>query len=342
MRGSVVGMLVLVGWIADGTPVRAPLWVAAGLVALLVHEFAHARVAHRGGATPLVELSWRGGLTRWYPPGELAPPTEARALLSGPLAGFALAFAADRAAALVTGTSAAADLTTQWLSIVTGVSIVLAAVDLLPIFPRDGSRILLLLLRGPHVERVVRASGVGAVTAAVATAALVASPWRELALVPGVLLLTNTWLACWGDRAIGRPIEEAIAAHDWVAVRRRLLEDCDSVSLVAIAQQEALNSGDYLGAADIGDAALARGWRTIGFARRTAVARLLLEQDDLAMQRVHEAVALGADPEMLASETPLGVLRHRFDWPEKVVDLTALEDDAPFVIDLRETAADGV
>ena len=334
-------MLVLIGWITDGTPLRAPLWVSAGLVALFAHEFAHARVAHRGGATPLIELSWRGGLTRWYPPGHLAPLTEARALLAGPLTGLVLALAAARAAALVTGSSVVASLATQWLSILVGVSIVLAVVDLLPIFPRDGSRILLLLLPGLQVMRVVRVAMIGSVTAAVAAAALLASPWPELALVPGVLLLSNTWLALRGDRALGRPAEEAIAARDWTSVRRRLLEGCDSVALVAAAQQEALDCGDYVEAADIGDAALARGWHTIGFARRTAIARLLLEQDDRAMARVHEAVALGADPDDLARDTPLGRLRHRFDWPEKVVDLAAIEADA-FVVDLRETAVDGI
>lgn len=332
-------MLVLIGWIADGTPMRAPLWMSAGLVALAVHEFAHARVARRGGATPLVELSWRGGLTRWYPPDQLPPLTEARVLLAGPLVGLALALLADRAATLLTGTSIAANLGAQWLSILTGVSIVLAVVDLLPIFPRDGARILLLLLPGPHVLRVVRVAMVGAVTAAMAAGALLASPWPELALVPGFLVLTNTWLAVRGDRAIGRPAEEAIAAHDWTSVRRRLLEGCDSVTLVAAAQQEALDCGDYAEAADIGDAALSRGWHTIGFATRTAIARLLLEQDDRAMTRVQEAVALGADPDDLARTTPLGRLRHRFDWPEAVVDLTAIEADA-FVVDLRETAPD--
>lgn len=59
------------------------------------------------------------------------------------------------------------------------------------------------------------------------------------------------------------------------------------------------------------------------------------------MARVHEAVALGADPDDLARDTPLGRLRHRFDWPEKVVDLAAIEADA-FVVDLRETAVDGI
>ena len=341
MRGSAIAMLVLVGWVTDGTPERAPLWVTAGLVAMVAHEFAHARVAHRGGATPLVELSWRGGLTRWYPPGHLTPATEARALLAGPLAGLVLALVADRAAASITATGGVATVSTQWLAILAGISVVLAAIDLLPVFPRDGSRILLLLLPGPHVLRVVRVAGVGSVVAATVTTTLVASPWPELALVPGVLLLTNTWLACRGDRAIGRPVEAAIDAHDWTSVRRRLLQGCDSVTLVAHAQEEALACGDYEGAADIGDAALARGWHTIGFARRTAIARLLLEQDDRAMARVREAVTLGADPDELARETPLGALRHRFDWPQKVVDLTLLEGDDAFVVDLRAPASDG-
>ncbi len=337
LRGSAVPMLVLVGWITDGSPVRAPLWVTAGLVALAAHELAHARVARRGGATPLVELSWRGGLTRWFPPGQLSRSTEARALLAGPLAGLLVAFAADTAASAVTGTHWAADLSAQWLAILAGLSVVLAVLDLLPVFPRDGSRLVLLLLGGPTVANVVRAGAVGSVAASVATAVLLAvTPWPLLALVPGLFVLTNTWLAVHGDRAIGPPSPEAIARRDWRAVRRRVVAGCETPTGAAAAQQAALTAGDNAAAADIGDAALSHGWRSTSFATRTAVARLLLEEDDRAMALVHQAVALGADPDELAATTPLGQLRHRFDWPDAAARAAA---PPPFVIDLRDRTA---
>lgn len=337
VRGSLVAMLVFAGWVTDGTPARALQWVWAGTLALLLHELAHAWMARRAGVEPHVELSWRGGLTRW-PDDHLPPATAARVLLAGPLAGLVVALAVERLGRLVPTDSVLGAVTVETLSILGGISVVVAALDLLPIFPRDGSRLLLLVLRGNPVDQVVRAASFGAVAAALATAALVISPARELAIVTGVLLVTNTWLAVWGDRAVGQRVEDAIESGDWLSIRRRVAAGCDSPSLAALAQHHALAAGAYAEAADIGDAALDRGWLTIGFATRTAKARMFLEEDDRAMERVKDAVALGAHPDDLAKEGILRPLTLRLDWPS--AERRTHDEFDEFVIDLRDEVTD--
>lgn len=326
-------MLALAGWWFDGAPDRVPMWVLAGLAALLVHEMAHAWVGQRGGTTPYVDIAWHGGVTRWQPPGALSPRAELVALLAGPLAGATVggaALLASRSLATLSGT--AASLGADLLLLFAAVSLAVAVLDLLPVFPRDGARMLLLALSAAPVAAVVRTATIGAVVAAVATGVLAATPLGSLAVLPAVFLVTNTWLAIRGDRAIGRPVPEAIDAGDWTSVRRRILAGCDSPELAAQAQERALAVSAFSEAADIGDAALARGWRTIGFARRTATARAFNEQDDLAVARVQDAVALGADPDDLAQEPMLRHLTYRLDWPTAP---TGRPSDQAFVVDLR-------
>lgn len=332
VRGSAFATLALAGWVADGTPQRVALWVVAGVAALLLHELAHAGLARRWGAVPFIEVTWSGGLTRWHPPQRLSPLRGAAVLLAGPVTGAMGAGLALWAAATIAPTTALLVLAVEVLELFAAVSLVLAALDLLPVFPRDGSRLLLLALREQSVRQVVRAASVGAVVAAAAAGALLVSPWPRLAVVPAVLLVTNAWLALRGDRAIGRPVPEAIDAHDWASVRRRILAGCDAPEVAARAQERALAVSAFAEAADIGDAALARGWRTIGFARRTATARAFLEQDDLAVARVRDAVAYGADPDELAAAPMLGHLTYRLDWPSS--PRRRPSDD--FSIDLRD------
>lgn len=334
VRPSAPAMLALVGWWLDGVPDRVPLWVLAGLAALLVHEVAHAWVGQRGGTTPYVDISWHGGVTRWQPPGVLSTRAELVALLAGPLAGATVGWAAllgSRSLETLSGT--AAGVGADALLLFAAVSLGMAVLDLLPIFPRDGARVLLLALSGQAVAAVTRTAAIGTVVAATATGVLLATPHRSLAVLPAVFLLSNAWLALRGDRAIGRPVPEAIDAGDWASVRRRILAGCDSPELAAQAQERALAVSAFAEAADIGDAALARGWRTIGFARRTATARAFNEQDDLAVARVLDAVAFGADPDELAQEPMLRHLTYRMDWP---TSRTSQPLDDSFIIDLRD------
>lgn len=342
LRPSVVLTLVLIGWILDGAPDRALSWVVGGTAALLVHEVAHAWIGRLGGATPYVEISWHGGITRWQPPGALTSRAEAAALLTGPLVGAVVGWAALAGSRSVTQMSVpAASLAGDGLAIIGAVSLVVAALDALPIFPRDGARLLLLVMPGPPVTAVVRTATVGAVVAATTTAVLLVTPVAELALVTGVLTVTNAWLALRGDRAVGRPVPEAIEARDWRSVRRRLAEGCDSPELAALAQERALAVSAFHAAADIGDAALDRGWHIIGFARRTARARAFLEQDDLAVARVRDAVGFGADPDELAEDGILRYLTTRLDWPSSArrPARRPTRGEHVFAIDLRDGAA---
>lgn len=341
VRPSAPAVLALLGWLVDGSPDRILLWVVAGLAALVVHEVVHAWTGQLGGATPYIDISWHGGVTRWQPAGTLSRRAELGALLAGPVAGAAMGWAAlvaSRSLGTVSETAAGAAgtgvrLGAEALLLFAGVSLAAAALDLLPIFPRDGARVLLLSMSGQPVAAVVRTASIGAVVAAVATGVLLATPHRALTVIPGFFLVSNARLAIRGDRAIGRPVPEAIDAHDWTSVRRRILAGCDSPELAAQAQERALAVSAFAEAADIGDAALARGWRTIGFARRTATARAFNEQDDLAVARVIDAVAFGADPDELAREPMLRHLAYRLDWPSAPADRAK---DPGFAIDLRD------
>lgn len=302
-------MLALLGWWLDGTVARVWLWATVGVLALVVHELAHALVARRIGATPTCEVAWSGGLTRWDPTAVHSRSTHVVALLAGPAVGLVLGVAA-----VGLGHAPIGWVARDAVQVLAAVSLGAAVLDLLPLFPRDGSRVVLLWLRGNAVERTVRVATISSAIAAFATAGLALGPWPRLAVVPALFLGTSTWLALRGDRGIGLPVDEAVRRGAWTEVVRRVDAGCTTPHAAAAAQQRALAGSAFLAAADIGDAALRQGWTTIGFARRTAEARALLEHDDLAMQRVHDAVTHGADPADLA-RGPLARLAVRHDWP---------------------------
>lgn len=309
VHGGAPAVLGLLGWWLDGTAARVWLWATVGLVALVVHELAHALVGRRVGASPTCEVTWSGGLTRWDATAVRTRTQHVTALLAGPAVGLALGVGA-----LVLARAPVGWLVRDAAEVLAAVSLGAAVLDLLPLFPRDGARVALLWLRGTAVERTVQVATASSVVAAFATAGLALGPWPRVAVVPALFLVTSTWLALRGDRGIGLPVAEAAQRGAWTDVVHRVAADCAAPHEVAAAQQQALARSAFLAAADIGDAALRQGWATIGFARRTAEARALLEHDDLAMQRVHDAVAAGADPADLARGA-LARLAARADWP---------------------------
>lgn len=128
------------------------LFDSQGLVPALVpsvaiHELGHILALILLGAPPRALNASLSGFSIDYV-GELEPPGQLAAALSGPLAGAAFALLCARSGV---------DLESSFLVLTAGVSCGLSLFNLLPVFPLDGGRVLNAGLGGIFGNRVSRA-----------------------------------------------------------------------------------------------------------------------------------------------------------------------------------------
>lgn len=158
-------MLAVIGLLIEPTSVpRVAIWTVVGLASILVHEMGHAVVALALGGRPNVQLMGLGGATD---PGLVQRPGRfhsALLSLAGPGAGLVvgfglLLFADPDLDALGTdrGLAAFTVATALWMNI--GWSVL----NLIPVLPLDGGRLLTEALPGDPITRSRRAYLVSAV-----------------------------------------------------------------------------------------------------------------------------------------------------------------------------------
>jgi len=159
-------------------------WAVAIIVAIVVHEYAHARVADDFGdptpraagrltLNPLQHLDWLGLLMLvvvrigWAKPVPINPAyfrDRRRGVLlvsaAGPLSNFATALAAMIVLKVVPGLAGLA-LLRRILWLLVQFNVIFGLFNLLPVPPLDGSRILRLYLRGDAARWYWRYEGYG-------------------------------------------------------------------------------------------------------------------------------------------------------------------------------------
>lgn len=159
-------------------------WAIAVVVAIVVHEYAHARVADDFGdptpraagrltLNPLKHLDWLGLLMLvvarigWAKPVPINPAyfrDRRRGIMlvsaAGPLSNFATAFVAMVLFKVVPGLAGLA-LVRRVLLLLVQFNVIFGLFNLLPVPPLDGSRILRLYLRGDAARLFWRYEGYG-------------------------------------------------------------------------------------------------------------------------------------------------------------------------------------
>ena len=131
------------------------IWIAAALISVLFHELGHAFAGRALGLTPSIELYGGGGLTSFT--AATRPVSTMGSIgisLAGPIAGFALG-----GLVYVLGPYAPAGYATRFVRDMLWCNIGWGLLNLLPILPLDGGRVVERVLRAitpGRAERIAR------------------------------------------------------------------------------------------------------------------------------------------------------------------------------------------
>lgn len=141
---------LLMGW-GVGDPIMILVWVYLCFVSILVHELGHALVAkHYGGCREVVLYAY-GGYAVVEPVAARKMRNDIMISAAGPLAGFALYFAAITAAHVFHLVESEGHA--QFLGMVEWINLYWGLVNLLPIWPLDGGHISARLFQYYSPER---------------------------------------------------------------------------------------------------------------------------------------------------------------------------------------------
>lgn len=137
-------LAAILGWMNTESIPLTLVWIVIIFVSVLIHEFGHALTAIAFGQRADIELTGFGGLTQRRG-GKLALWKEFIIVLNGPLAGLALALCAY--AAFNTMKDDKIDSYLEYtLYITAAVNVFWTIINLLPIQPLDGGRLLQIIL----------------------------------------------------------------------------------------------------------------------------------------------------------------------------------------------------
>ncbi len=169
IKGSALALLLLSAIVGN------PLHIILLFAFITIHEFGHIGAASRYGlVTHRIELHWYGGAAI-IPSVGLIPKQELQIALAGPAVSLLLAgiFAAANSLQPV-----------SVLSDMVDINLMIAAFNMLPIFPLDGGRVLrsLLAMRGSARATLISLR-IGLVVSIAAFIAL------DFALMPGILAI---------------------------------------------------------------------------------------------------------------------------------------------------------
>jgi Zn-dependent protease len=157
----VAGVVVLLGWLVDPSRgLHQTLVLLLLLVALLAHEFGHALVAQRLGIRVIDVTLWHlGGMARMQEIPE-SPRLEAAIASAGPLVNLALA---ALTVPLLLVRDELSPLGAELAFDFAAMNALLGGLNLLPIFPMDGGRLLRawLATRSTYLSATERAVRVG-------------------------------------------------------------------------------------------------------------------------------------------------------------------------------------
>lgn len=148
-------LVALISWINSLSVVGSLVWAAVIIVSLMIHEYGHAFTALAFGQEAKIDLMGMGGLTtRSGPP--LNKWKEFIIVLDGPIAGFLLCICA-----YLVRESFAIPSHSLWeysLNIAISVNLFWTILNLVPVQPLDGGRLMGIILEGIFGMRGLRMS----------------------------------------------------------------------------------------------------------------------------------------------------------------------------------------
>lgn len=135
---------IIIGWMNTQTVLGTLIWIFIILVSVVIHEYGHALTALYFGQKPQIELVGFGGLTVRQGP-KLKMWQEFIIVCNGPIAGFILSGAAFLASESLKHSGSISPLV-YILTVTYYVNFFWTFVNLLPIQPLDGGRLLSIIL----------------------------------------------------------------------------------------------------------------------------------------------------------------------------------------------------
>ncbi len=144
-----------IGWFSSYSFTETLLWVGVIFVSVLVHEYGHALTAVGFGQRVVIELTGFGGLTVRRNQKPLKPWKEFLIVLNGPLFGFLLC-GFSYLLLKVLGSENLHSATAYVLTIAVYINLFWTIINLLPIQPLDGGKLLSVVLEGVFGLRGVK------------------------------------------------------------------------------------------------------------------------------------------------------------------------------------------
>ncbi len=145
-------MAVLIGFLNTQNLPGTAIWVVVIFVSVLLHEYGHALSGYAFGQRSTIELIALGGLTQRQGP-DISLLQNFIVVICGPLAGFALCGLSYQLLSYVPEDQA---LLTYGLTVSTYVNLFWTILNLLPIQPLDGGKLLAIVFEGIFGFRGVR------------------------------------------------------------------------------------------------------------------------------------------------------------------------------------------
>lgn len=137
-------LAAIIGWVNSGTLTGTAIWVVVIVISVLIHEYGHALTALAFGQKAHIELVGLGGVTH-RDGARLSLWKEFIIVLNGPAAGFMLFLGANYLR-LRLGNNPPDTLWTYTIMIATWANLFWTIVNLLPIHPLDGGKLLSIIL----------------------------------------------------------------------------------------------------------------------------------------------------------------------------------------------------
>ncbi|MBS4167571.1 site-2 protease family protein [Parachlamydia sp. AcF125] len=138
-------LAALIGWLNSGTVGGTLIWSGVVFLSVLIHEYGHALTAVAFGQTARIELVALGGVTQRSGV-KLSLWKEFIIVLNGPVAGFLLFITASFLLSLFKGPPN--HLGIYALKITAMANFFWTMVNLLPVYPLDGGRLLSIVMEG--------------------------------------------------------------------------------------------------------------------------------------------------------------------------------------------------
>lgn len=195
---------LILGQRQAGTPVLMAAWILIMFVGILLHELGHALTARAFGQEPAVSLHGLGGVTVWRPRGGIGPGKRALITLAGPMVGLVIGFPVWVIGSILTQDGSAAH---KIVLFVAEVNLVWAVLNLLPMIPLDGGRIVAALLEMVFGPGSLRAAHVFSIVVAVLIGLLSIWGGEFIMLLFCAFFVYINWQ---GLRELGRPAPPAV------------------------------------------------------------------------------------------------------------------------------------